>query len=408
MKVLLNILILCGMLVGGAGHLAAQPSSRTPFSQQLQAELQNIALIKENPGMGRLAVMRFYFPNNQIKESSSGFLERLFNGADTEAQVRAMAFYLFNMYVSTAAYQVDMPTKLTLGYVGVLDGFAKCNDKLKWNEADSFYKKHKTDIKTWLQTFFEKAHLPTYSPSDGRNDAREEAFVRLLKTADAHGAMIGYRWAGNTYLKGDPRPQDEALLRQRLQQALSSGRNKVITYTQTTASLEDFDSHIGNKHNHTEQTYRCVNDECDYCSYVFGQQFCQEVASGRRNWGLMRLYKVTAHPVQGEFLTPASGTRFQQADGTTAPPWRYHTATLVIMNLDGRYTPLVVDKFLAGDAPQTVDTWAKHFAGNKVFFEIVPFERSATVEHAMKTVSSRRGQNVVVDGVEYKPHPVLK
>lgn len=395
-----------GMVLGCALYLQALPSYRTPFSNDLEARLQTHPMIKENPGMGRLDAMRFYFPNNQVKEEP-GFLENFFSGTDTDAQVRAMAFYLFNMYVSTAAYKVDMPGYLTLDYVGVLDGFAKCKDKLDWAEAEKFYDKHKTDIQNWLKTFFEKAKLPAYTPGDGRNEAREKAFVRLLKTADKHGKMPGYRWLGNTYLKGRVRAQDAALLRERLQQSLASGKNQVITFTQGAASLEDFDHPIGPKQNHRERTYRCVNDECNYCSYLFGKQFCEEIATGQRNWGLMRLYKVTAYPVHDEFLTPFSGTRFVQADGTQTPPWRYHTATLVIMNLDGRYTPLVVDKFLAGANPQTIDVWAKHFAGNKVFFEIVPFERSAAVEQAIKTPSSYRGKDVVVDGVTYKPHPVL-
>ena len=406
MNLLFRYLTILGILVGSPLALRADPSYRTPFSNALESRLQTHAYVRENPGMGRLSFMRFYFPTNEVKEEPE-FFEKLFSITDTACHVRATAFYLFNMYVSTAAYRVDMPGKLTLGYVGVLDGFAKCQDPFDWNEAEDFYQQHQQDVQHWLQLFFHKAGLPAYTPQNKQNATREKAFARLLKTADKHGKMAGYRWTGKSYLKGNPRVQEEALLRVRLEQALFSGRDKVVTFTQGAATLEDFDVHTARKRNRQERTYRYVNDECNYCSYMFGKQFCQEVAEQRRNWGYLRLYKITAYPVKSEFLIPAIGNRFVQADKRIAPPWRYHTATLVVMDSGKHYTPFVVDSFLAGDNAQTLDKWAQHFAGNETFFEIVPFERSAEVEESIKTPSGRRGENVIVDGAEYKPHPVL-
>lgn len=157
-----------------------------------------------------------------------------------------------------------------------------------------------------------------------------------------------------------------------------------------------------------QRLYRYVSDECNYCSYLFGRCACEAVASRSKNWGLMRIYRVVARPASGEFLRPAQGEHFVLADGASAPPWRYHTATLLIMNRDGRFTPVVADKFLTGESPAPFEEWVKKFSAPHTVFSAVPFTRSERVENAIKTPEERRGKNVVVSGKVFEPYPVLK
>ena len=405
------VIFLC--LVGLAqpvlrAQLPGRASFRTPFSQVLESRLQAYPDVPTTPGMSRLRAMQFYFPANEIAEEKSLF-QKLFGGRIArEEHEKAVAFFLFNMYITTAAYQEDMPTRLTLDYLGALDGFSKCHEKLDLEHVQEFYSRHRAAIKEHLSSFFKQENLPAYDESSILNDWRERKFLQLLSQAPARDFWPGYAWPGATRLRAKPNGMEEALLTRLLKRSLESGQNKVITFSRPDVEWEDWDNKLV-RHNRGEiRTYRCVNDECAYCSYLFGKQMCEIIDSSSRNWGLMRLYKITAYPTREKFLLPQSGERFTLADGEQAPPWYYHTATLAIMNLDGAFTPLVVDSFLAGERPMLLAQWAQLFRADETFFQVDVFERSKLMESAIVEPALWRGANVVVDGKEYMPHQILE
>lgn len=368
---------------------------RTPFSNELEKALSAQEGVSGAPGTERIYFMRFYRPAAQPLRGKVH--------AEKAEHIRQMAVYLFNMYVSTAAYRMDVPSRLTLNQVGVLDSFS-FGEKFKYSKASSFYLQNKKEIKNALAGFFGKSPYPAYNAEDPENDGRELAFARLLEKAPQVNGYPGYYMAAANTIKGEASSQDKAQVAAWLAAAREEGKNKVITYATNTVSLEDFDNKFARRSNVMQYTYRCVNDECEYCGYLFGKRICRPAQENAfKNW---HFYTITARPVSGNYLTPAAGSRFKLADGSSAARWQYHTASLIMAWRNGRYAVLVADSFLAGEQPVSLEKWLSYFKPGSAQFAVMPFYRNQTVENALKTPEKRTGRNVVVGGTVHTPHPI--
>jgi len=372
------------------------------FSQQLSAFVQNRPGMQESPAVARLALMRFFVVNNNVQHTQNT------QDKQDDAQVRAMASYLVNMYVSAAAYGVDVPAKLSLDYLGVLDAFSRLLNPLDFSKAESFYNKHRTEIQQYLRVYFKQAGLPAYMPEVPSNEARERAFIRLLTQVPVRRTQFYPAYLFPTgHLLPTQVPQEAVdFVAQALKNAQQAGENKVITYEQVSISLEDLDFKFTHSHSNKQCTYRCINDECAYSSYMLGKEMCKAVQEHQAQYHSARVYQITAYAQPCGYVQPAKGDRFTLANGQTAPQWDYHTATLVALKSDGQYTLLVADPFLEGDTPVTLGQWIRRFAPDKTIFTVVPFVRSQTVEDAIKTPEKRQNKNVIINGKTYTPHPV--
>lgn len=378
----------------------------TSFSKELAADIGAQNALSVNPAMGRLWLMRFYFPKNEVQEEESSW-SKIFHSGDADEQARATAFYLFNMYISTAAYGEDMPYRLTTNYLGVLDAFYTTRRMFSQQEAESFYKKNRDKIKDRLEEFFVncKTLRVSYDKKNSANDRRELAFMRLLAEAPSYRGRPSYYKASPNKLEGNVSKKEALFITEQLRRSLAQDKDKVVTFEQAFVRGEDLDRKIGVKSANVMRTYRKVNDECEYCSYEFCKQVCQRVNSAGENWGLLRLYKITAAPVSGGGLVPASGVRFKLASGADAPNWNYHTATLLIMQRGPHFTPVVADKFLAGETPMPLGKWLALFSSG-TFFYVAPFVRTQQMENAVKMPQAVKGDNVVVNGLTYSPAPI--
>lgn len=391
-----------------AGAVWAADSFRTPFSNRLERVVRGKQRVALNPGTGRLMFMRYYPPSNEIPEEA-GFFAKLFGWGNTDSQAYYTAVYLFNMYVSAAAYGEDVPARLTTDYLGVLDSFAFGDSMYKTEDAEKFYNKNKKKIKAGLMLFFQHIKMDAYYiPNDPANDRRELAFMRLLAQAPVYRGRPGYYASVQNRMTEKTKAEDLRLLAQQLRRTLTRNKNKVVTFEHAYVRGEDLDRKVGVKSSNVERTYRCVNDECEYCSYEMGKYICREAKSPLlQGWGFMRVYKITALPsVPGGPLVPAEGTRFKLPSGQLAPKWNYHTAILVVINRDGRYSPVVADKFLVGEGAVSLEKWMKAFSLQNTVFFVTPFERSQKVEEAIKTVEARNGNTVKAGGCVYNPAPI--
>lgn len=406
MKKSISLFLLVLMSISGWGAPSGKVYN-TPFSGALARDIASQNALAVNPGMGRLWLMRFYFPKNEVQEEE-GSWAKIFRSGDADEQAYATAFYLFNMYVSTATYADDMPARITTNYLGVLDAFYTSRRMFELQDAENFYKKHKNQIKNRLEEFFVKTkniHI-VYDKTDPANDRRELAFMRLLSQAPSYRGRPSYYMDAANKLEGNVSARDVRFITEQLRYSLAQDKDKVVTFEQAFVRGEDLDRKIGIKSSNVLRTYRKVNDECEYCSYEFCKQVCQRVAASNENWGLLRLYKITAAPVAGGSLVPASGARFKLAGGSDAPNWNYHTATLLIMHRGGHFAPVVADKFLAGDAPMPLGKWLALFSSSKTLFHVAPFIRTQKMEGAVKMPQAVKGDNVVVNGLTYSPAPI--
>lgn len=372
------------------GVAVAAPLEQSAVERQIQTVRQQDQLA----GVRRFMYMRYYQPSQrfdtQLSNSESG-------------QIRAMAFYLVNMYVSAHLYATANPSALTLDYMGVLDGFEQVGNDFDFSRAVRFYKNHQEAVDNLVNR-----HLKERNYQWGEPTAQERAgWVALLQNIPVRQKHALFTFPVQTRLNRPLTSEGEKQLETVLEQTQPNLRKQVVVYDEPDLRLEDFDSHIGNHTYRRKRTYRWVKDECYYSSYLLAKQLTQAIVTAPSTWEHTHLYILTANPARGEFLTPAQGERFKLADGTYGLHWRYHTAVLVVFQQNGAYYPVVLDRFLAGGKPALLGDWLTHFSP-QTQFQVKPFVRSKTVEDALKTPSRVEGNAVWADGNKYVPANVVR
>lgn len=393
--------IIC--LVGSVCEGSAQPVSSV-FFEKLTQQIQKNAFLRQNPGMNRLRWMRFYTPTPKVVQRS-GFWERVFQSLSETEKQRAVASYLYQMYISSASYEGEIPPRLTVNYLGVLNSMERLEVNFDAQKALPYYKKYKKEIKQWLVQFFKEANLPTYQPKDPKNDIREISFLKTLAGSVEEDGRAGYllaapRW--NTAL-----PQQDAIWLEKVQQLASADiKGKVILYEETLANFSPLDKISGQYVNHGKQyLFRQAAQECAACSYLTCTQLCKQMqsASFSKEEG-MQLYQLQMRPLSGKVLIPAVGNKFQSPQGKSYPNWFYHEAVLVIINHDKQYIPVVLDPFLASE-PIAFSDWLKQFKMDESILYAYPFIRWNDLEERIVQPDQVQKNQVLKNGCWYHPYP---
>lgn len=377
---------------------------RTPFSDALEKNLRARPSVSAHPQTGRFRFMRFYVPREYFLQGP-GFWERLFGSGVKEQRVRAMAFYLLQMYVSCAAYGEDMPSVLNADYLGALDGFAMLDKPFDFKKATSFYQENKTEIKEYLRAFFQENRLLVYRTDEASNDKREAAFVSLLGRSAAAGFPKGaYRISFRGGEEAETFVPSDALAAW-MKAAAAEAKQKVVLFEVPEVSLADFDSPLASAGSKMGYYYRYVIDECYYLSYLLSRRIVQDAGSR----SVRQVYRLSVRPLKGAYLRSSRGEeRFRLASGAYSAQWDYHTVTLLVLEEGKGFSLEVADRFLFGEVPVSLQTWLGRFDASNTVLSAEPFYRNETVENAIKTPQRKRGADVVVDGKTYKPHPVRR
>ena len=382
-KVLFGI---SGIVFLAAGVYAQTAGIRTEFAARLEQSMQRYAVVRQNPAMGRMFFTRFYIAVDNVQKKP-GFWAKL-TKCDTGVLIDAYAIYLFNMYVSTAAFREDMPEKLTVDYIGALDAFYQCPTGFNVKGSNAFYKKYRAVIQQTLREFFAQSQLASYQVNLKENTRREEAFIALLARNNAIDGKypVYVPTAEPTRFHAPVRENELALLKEALQKSLKKGESKGMRFEESDP-LASMDYSVVNR-NAKRTVCHPANEECSACSYLLGQELCAKIAAREKNWNFVRLYSTIAHSATSHPLRTASGEiNFTLADGTKAKPWDYHEAILVVMKTDGRYTPYVIDKFLAGEEPVSPRMWFAKFSPMETAFLIKPYRREEKMENRLVDIN---------------------
>ena len=153
-----RIFCLTGLLLAGSLNAA-------PLPDVLAARTQEAVVQARTAGLSRFAWMRFYVPTDTLREEP-GLLERLFSDKFEQQHQRALAFYLFNMYVSTNLYKEPNPPSLSLNYMGVLDGFELAQEPFDFARAAAFYQKHKAPVLAQFKKYLQARQHPWPQPTE--------------------------------------------------------------------------------------------------------------------------------------------------------------------------------------------------------------------------------------------------
>ena len=405
MKRYLSILWGAVLLAGCCAFAYGAPPVQEGCLKKLVRRLQPAAGEPGRAAMNRLRWMRFYLPTVKIAERE-GFWERLFHSFSEADKQRAVASYLYQMYISSAVYGGEIPPRLTVNYLGVLNGLERLEANFDAREALAYYQKNKAEIKKWLVQFFKEAALPVYQPENVRNDITEKAFLKTLARSTLEHGRAGYVLAAPRW--NEPLPQaDQKWLQEVQRLAAADIRQKVVLYEENAASLSSLDK-LSGQYTDGGKVYlfRPAGKECAACSYLTCSRVCRQVqAQPSRNWGLMQVYQLQLRPLKASQLRPASGTKFFSPQGKAYPDWFYHEAVLVILNHGKRHIPVVLDPFLA-EGPMAFSQWLAHFSPQHTVLYAYPFQRWSDTEERLVRPDKVKGNKIWKDGRSYKPYPV--
>lgn len=369
----------------------------TPITEQTLARKVQAVVAP----MSHFKHMRFYPPVDRVYQTP-GLWERWVETDTAREHERALAFYLFNMYVISRTYHRAV-TQISLNELGVLDAFALCHRPFDFKNATSFLEKHQAQVDQWMTQFIKERKLSGSVPTK----QEYQAWARLLETMSVQQAQGAYAFAQRLELQA-PLPKALALyLGTFLQQALVEGKTKAVLYDKPDLKLEDLDRKVGNTQLRRKRTYRWAWQECSAYSYLIGKFLSQDLTqqqASRKNW---RIYTLTAWPKRGEFLKPAVGASFKMASGEDGSYWHYHTAVLVVASYENTYVPVILDGLLGGTQAMTLKQWTLQFSPNTVF-TAVPFRQDETTEQAFKSPDAITGQHIWVKGKEYLSAPILQ
>lgn len=378
------------------------------FAQaDVENTLQSITqqtLQRQATRMSRFGMMR-YFPPSDTVQTAPSWWDNLWTSY-TSSHEKALAFYLFNMYASTRAYQSKSVSQLTLNFLGALDAFYMQDNPFPLDEAETFYKNHQQEVQTLLADYFKQSKRGVYRP----NERLELSFVRALQKAPRYAKKPAYAKAALNLVTGAIAQKEEDKLERIWRRAKTDMALKVITFEQNVPMPDAYDTKLARPTTQKAYFYRWVQDECNYSSYLTGKAITNAYLQEKQSWGHLRLYMLTARPKSGVYLTPsAGGERFTLANGKQALKWQYHTALLAVVNpAPGHYAPVVLDSFLGGNNLMTLDAWLSKFSAQTVFLA-EPFFLDGAVENALKEATRiDNHERVYIEGKFYAAAPVEK
>lgn len=185
------------------------------FLQQTQQALQS-------PGVKRFNNMRFFVATNVLPQKP-GFWESLFSSDTGKNHQRALAIYLFNMYISTQYYQ-QSPNVLTLNYLGVLDAVVQGPDNFDTQHATEFYQKNQKQIDGLLRQFRQKVSRKWAAPTQ----KQILSWLTLLEKQPRKSGKPVYIYPAQNVLKGSLVPALSARLEAAATAAQKQAQKQVI------------------------------------------------------------------------------------------------------------------------------------------------------------------------------------
>ncbi len=381
--------------VGGLSAFAS-PAPAPAFPKYLQEKIAkqypnaNPAALLINLQLG-VSASNTVQGEPSVWETFKGF----FNGKDKKDKVKAVAAYLYNIYVTDAVYKKTLPpSKLDFNYIGVLDYLYRMAG-LEHNYPQ-FYADNRQDIKEQLAEMFKQKLNVAYNTADSSNTALEKLFIQTLHRSKDSKRRYGYTAAAGTLTQ--QAASDELVAQLKRQLAVNKAKNNKLVSTYKEVDMMAVMDHA--KTNTVQHYYRPVNEECAVCTYSFCRDICAALPAKYDEWRIVKVYTVFAYPQNGEFVKTAQNTdKFTDpATHKIYPQWDYHAASLLVLNKGHQVVYIMVDPMLLAQ-PAPLAKWAQLFAADTNYL-IGPFRRNEGIEKQILEKSKLSS--------DYKPYPVRK
>lgn len=338
-------------------------------------------------------------PSSKMPEGPSLWdgIVSFFTSEDDEYKQRAVADYIYNMYIIEASKGTKQsPAYLDTSYTGALDPIYRSDFK-NAAEVKTFYGKHLSKINALLKEDFKNFK---YNPAERTNAAQQNAYINMLVNTYNKNKSFSYLYGAAALSKNALTSARMVQLKRQI--SVNDNKNKdlsvIYSYIDPMAMLDNA-TRTGGRTNATTYSYRPLSEECAACSYSFCKDICAAAENKYSVYKLIRVYELLAKPRSG-FLKDKNGKdRFTSSYGKTFPQWDYHVASLLVFAENDGPAFVVVDTILEKE-PVSYEHWLSLFDKTNTYFSIKPFIRSKDSESKiMKTSEMPRS---------YKPHVIRK
>lgn len=338
-------------------------------------------------------------PSSKMPEGPSLWdgIVSFFTSEEDEYKQRAVADYIYNMYIIEAAKGArKSPAYLDTSYTGALDPIYRSDFK-NAAEIKKFYDKHLSKINALLKEDFKSYR---YNPAEKTNAAQQNVYINMLVNTYNKNRAFSYFCGPAALSKNALTSARMAQLKRQI--AVNDNKNKdlsvIYSYTDPMDMLDNA-TRTGGRTNATIYTYRPLREECAACSYSFCKDICAVTENKYAVYKLIRVYELVAKARSG-FLKDKNGKdRFTSSSGKSFPQWDYHAASLLVFAEKDGPAFVVVDTILEKE-PVSYEHWLSLFDKTSTYFSIKPFIRSKDSESKiMKTSEMPRS---------YKPHVIRK
>lgn len=338
-------------------------------------------------------------PSSKMPEGPSLWdgIVSFFTSEDDEYKQRAVADYIYNMYIIEASKGTKQsPAYLDTSYTGALDPIYRSDFK-NAAEVKTFYGKHLSKINALLKEDFKNFK---YNPAERTNAAQQNAYINMLVNTYNKNKSFSYLYGAAALSKNTLTSARMVQLKRQI--SVNYNKNKdlsvIYSYIDPMAMLDNA-TRTGGRTNATTYSYRPLSEECAACSYSFCKDICAAAENKYAVYKLIRVYELLAKPRSG-FLKDKNGKdRFTSSYGKNFPQWDYHVASLLVFAENDGPAFVVVDTILEKE-PVSYEHWLSLFDKTNTYFSIKPFIRSKDSESKiMKTSEMPRS---------YKPHVIRK
>lgn len=374
----------------------AEPAPSLSFPQYLQDKIA-VQYPNANPSALLINLQMGVAASNEVQAEPSVWdtIAGLFSSKDKNEKIKAVAAYLYNIYITDAVYKKPLPpSKLDFNYIGVMDYLYRSGGTEQ--NFPSFYADNQEEIKQQLAGFFKQKLNIAYSTADASNTALEKLFIQTLHRSKDAKRRYGYSAAQNGLAQ--QAASDELVAQLKRQLALNKAKNNKLVSTYKEVDMMAVVDHA--KSNTVQYYYRPVNEECAVCTYSFCRDICAALPAKYDEWKILKVYTVFAYPQNGNFVKTAQN-KDKFTDPATKklyPQWDYHAASLLVLNKGYQVTYMIVDPMLITE-PAPLAKWAEHFSPDTNYL-IGPFRRSEGIEKQILEKNKLSS--------DYKPYPVRR
>ena len=214
-----------------------------------------------------------FMPSSQLKKEPSFWdgLISSFSSADREEKQKAVAQYIYNMYIIDAAKGLSLPQPMIdTSYTGALDPIYRSDFK-NGAEIKNFYYKNLADINAKIAVFFFQKRFLNYNSKDAKILKQQSDYINMLVNTYNRNKAFSYNYGQAALSRQELTSAKKFLLKKYISDNNKNNKDLSVIYEHTDpVKMLDNATRVGGSYSSAKSyTYRPLSQECAACSYSF-------------------------------------------------------------------------------------------------------------------------------------------